>query len=76
MHSPNSKSRKGSSTTVSLVSRVPSFCCDGRTVRINTPIESVWSEKLTSVGIVVNRGIFGELEQVIDCAARSVNRFL
>ena len=27
------------------------------------------------VGIVVDRGIFDELEQVIDSAARSVNRF-
>ena len=32
--------------------------------------------KLISVDIVVNRGIVDELEQVIDCAARSVIRFL
>ena len=62
--------------TVSLVSRVPSLCCDGRMVEINTSIESAWSTELIFVGIVVNRAIFGELEQVIVCAARSASRFL
>ena len=63
-------------TTVSLVSRDPSFCCDDCMVEINTPLESAWSTKLISVGTVVNRGMFDELEQVIVCAARSVHRFL
>ena len=47
-------------STVSLVSRVTSFFCDGRTIEINTSLESSWSTKLTSVGIAVNRGIFDE----------------
>ena len=63
-------------TTVSLVSRVPSFCCDGRTVAINTPFESSWSTKLKFVTFDCNRAIFNELDQVIDSAARSVNRIL
>ena len=32
--------------------------------------------KLISVDIVVNRGILGELEYVLVCAARSVNQVL
>ena len=42
----------------------------------NTSLESSWSTKLISVGIVVNRGQLDELELVIDSAARSVNRLL
>ena len=60
---------------VSLVSRDPMFRCSGRTIELNTSLERSWSTRLISVGLVVNRGIFDELEQVIDCAARSVNRF-
>ena len=41
----------------------------------NIKLESSFSENLISVGIVVNRGIVDELEQVIICAARSINRF-
>ena len=62
--------------TVSLVSRVPSFCCDGCTVEINTSIESSWSAKLNSVGYNCNRAIFDGLMEAIVCAAGSVNRFL
>ena len=61
---------------VSLVSRVPRFRCGGGMVEINTSIESPWSTKLISVDIVVNRGQFDELKQVIDSADRGVNRFL
>ena len=63
-------------TTVSFVSRDPNFCCDDCMVEINTSFESSWSTKVVSVGIVVNRGMFDMLEQVIDSAARSVNRVL
>ena len=63
-------------TTISLVSRDPSFCCGSRTVEINTPLESVWSTKLIFVAFDCNRAIFDEQEQVIDSEARSVNRFL
>ena len=62
--------------TVSLVSHDPSFCYDGRTVKINTPLESSWSTKLKYISFDFNRGQSDELEQVIDSAARSVNRFL
>ena len=49
-------------TTVSLVSRVPSFCCDGRTVEINRSLESPWSTKLKSITFNPNRAIFDEKE--------------
>ena len=62
--------------TVSLVSHDPSFCCDGRTVEINTSLESSWSTKLISIAFDLNRAMFDELQQVIDFEARSVNRFL
>ena len=62
--------------TVSLVSHDLSFCCDGRTVAINTPLESSWSTKLKYITFDFNRGQSDELEQVINSAARSVNRFL
>ena len=48
--------------TVSLVSRDLSLFCGGRTVAINTPLESAWSKKLISEGIVVNRVQLDELE--------------
>ena len=44
--------------TVSLVSRVLSFFCDGRVVEINTPLESSWSTKLKSITFDPNRAIF------------------
>ena len=62
--------------TVSLVSRVPSFCCGGHVVEINTPLESARSTELKCVAFDLNRGIFDELDQVIDSAARDINRFL
>ena len=62
--------------TVRLVSHDPSFCYDGRTVEINTPLESSWSKKLKYITFDFNRGQSDELEQVINSAARSVNRFL
>ena len=49
---------------------------DGRTAELNTPLESSWSTKLKSITFDPNRAIFDEQEQVIDLAARSVNRFL
>ena len=64
------------STTVRLVSHDPSFCYDSRTVKMNTPLESSWSTKLKYITFDFNRGQSDELEQVIDSAARSVNRFL
>ena len=63
-------------STVSLVCHDPSFCYDGRTVEINTPLESSWSTKLKYISFDFNRGQSDELEQVIYSAARSVNRFL
>ena len=30
--------------TVSLVSRVPTFCCGGRTVKLNTALDSSWAQ--------------------------------
>ena len=63
-------------STVRLVSRVPSFFCGDRTIEINTSLESAWSTKLISVGIIVNRGRLDEVEQVIDCADSGANRFL
>ena len=62
--------------TVSLVSHDPSFCCDGPTEEINASLESSWSTKLKSITFDPNRAIFDEQEQVIDSAARSLNRFL
>ena len=57
--------------TVSLASHDPSFCCDDRTVKINTSLESSWSTKLKFVTFDLNRGIFDELQYVIDSAAMS-----
>ena len=48
-------------STVSLVSREPSFCCGGRTVRINMPLESAWSTKLKFITFDRNRGQLDEL---------------
>ena len=62
--------------TVNLGSRRHGFPPGGRLVEINTSLESSWSPILISVGFNLNRAIFDEQEQVIDCAARSVNRFL
>ena len=62
--------------TVSLVSRVTSFGCGGHTVKINTVLESSWSTKLKFVTFDLNRAQLDELEQVIDCAATSVNPLL
>ena len=66
----------GTPVTVSLVSRVLSFFCDGRMVEINTSIESDWSTKLKSITFDLNRVHLDELEQILDSAPRSVNRFL
>ena len=63
-------------STVHLVSRDPRFRCGGRTIELNTSIESALSIKLKFVTFDLNRGHLDELELVIDCAARSVNRFL
>ena len=45
-------------------------------VESNTSIESTWSTKLKCITFDLNRGQLDELEQVIDSAARNVNRFL
>ena len=37
-------------TTVSLVSRMTSFCCIRPLIEINTPLESSWSTRLISIG--------------------------
>ena len=66
----------GQSATVNLVSHVHGFFPGGRLVEINTSLESSWSPIFISVGFNLNRGQLDGLEQVIDCAARSVNRFL
>ena len=49
-------------TTASLVSRVSRFRCGGRTVEINTSIESAWSTKLKFITFDLNIGIFDELQ--------------
>ena len=45
-------------------------------MEVDTSFGSTWSAKLTSVGIVVNRYVFDELDEAIACAARSVHRCL
>ena len=62
--------------TVRLVSRDLRFRCGDHTIELNPSLESAGSTKLKFVTFDLNRGQLDELEQVIDSAARSVNRFL
>ena len=65
-----------SASTVSFMSRVQKFCCGGRAIEMNTLLGSSSPQNLIVVGLYSNRGQRDELELVIDCAARSVNRCL
>ena len=60
---------------VSLVGRDPKFCCSRLTTETCTSFESASSMNRILVGLGMSKCVMDELEQVIDCAARSFNRF-